>query len=174
MFLREGETWSRAPRFRSARSCLCIRGGETSPPLWIPFEPCKPDEGANLTAEDEASFTFRRPSPGPFVPPALRRSLRPEELQLWGRYNSLHRADGLDQVARQRIDERRDFLSGLLGRDRFSVVRISVRARSVRVLDRNLPSVLLEERLVLRRDLVDRRVAVARDELPVADETAER
>src|SRR5581483_11268512 len=87
MFLREGETWSREPRFRSARSCLCMRGGETSPPLWIPFEPCKPDEGANLTAEDEASFTFRRPSPGPFVPPALRRSLRPEELQLWGRYN---------------------------------------------------------------------------------------
>src|SRR5512139_1627514 len=32
--------------------------------LTIPFEPWKPDEGANLTPEDSTSRRARRPSPG--------------------------------------------------------------------------------------------------------------
>ena len=74
--------YCREPRSRCPRSPLSMR--ERLSRLWIPFEQGTPGEGADLTNEDFASRTTRRPSPGTRLPPST-----PEVWHEWGSYKDL-------------------------------------------------------------------------------------
>src|SRR5438270_12831308 len=59
-----GDGERREPRSRCPCSSLCMRGLGACAGLGIPFELGTPDEGADLSLEDTASWAARRPSPG--------------------------------------------------------------------------------------------------------------